>query len=202
MSRGETSKGSDGVSVLKAFAHPMRVRLYYSLRNAGAASVSQLAASVSSPIAQVSYHLHQLHQYGFIEEVPQYARDRRERWWQLSGKRVGWDASTVLDAPDAAAVASMVKGSAIREQVRFIEEFASEEKDWDGDWLDAAFMTDGTVDLTSDELARMHAELKAVIDRYAMLGTRWRQTRQSPPPGVERVMYVMHGFPIRGTRKQ
>ncbi|MFC6086849.1 helix-turn-helix domain-containing protein [Sphaerisporangium aureirubrum] len=198
MSREEPTGRNDDVTVLKAFAHPMRVRLYYSLRNAGAASVSQLAGAVGSPIAQVSYHLHQLHQFGFIEEVPQYARDRRERWWQLSGKRVGWDAASLLDEPEAAAVAAMVKGSAVREQYRLIERFQEQEKDWDPGWLDAAFMSDGTIDLTCEELARMHAELKAVIERYAMAGARRRQARQTPPPGAERVMYILHGFPIHG----
>ncbi|MEO3813139.1 helix-turn-helix domain-containing protein [Sphaerisporangium sp. B11E5] len=198
MSPREPGAGGDDVTVLKAFAHPMRVRLYYGLRNAGTASVSQLAATVEAPIAQVSYHLHQLHQYGFVEEVPERARDRRERWWRLSGKRVGWDASSVLDAPEAAALATMVRGGAVREQFRLIEEFRAHEKDWDPAWRDAAFMNDGTLELTSDELARMYSELKAVIDRYTAAGAR----RRPPRPGVERVVYVLHGFPIPGAHER
>ena len=184
------------MAALKAFAHPLRIRLYYSLRNARAASVSYLANAVEAPVAQVSYHLHQLNKHGFIEEAPQYARDGRERWWQLSSQRLRWDASDVIGQPEVAAVAAMIKDGAIGEQVRLIERFHAEEEKWDMEWLDAAFMADGTIDLTCDELTRMHGELMAVVDRYVALGSRWRQTRTSPPPGVERVMYVLHGFPI------
>ncbi|MDH2427975.1 helix-turn-helix domain-containing protein [Sphaerisporangium sp. TRM90804] len=191
------------VAALKAFAHPLRIRLYYALRNARAASVSYLANSVEAPVAQVSYHLHQLNQHGFIEQAPQYARDGRERWWQLSEKRLGWDDSSLLDEPEAAAVAATVKGSALTEQFRIIRDFhAEDDREWDPAWLDAAFMTDGIIDLTHDELSRMNAELMSVVDRYAALGAKWRQTsRTATRPGAERVMYVLHGFPVRRTWK-
>lgn len=191
------STGISDVATLKAFAHPLRVRLYYALRNARAASVSQLADGVGAPVAQVSYHLHQLHQHGFIDQAPEYARDGRERWWRLSDRRLGWEASGLIDEPEAAAVAAVVKGSALTEQFRLIERFQGEERDWDMSWQDAAFMADGTLDLTCEDLARLHAELMSVIERYAALGSRWRRSHGSPPAGVETVMYVLHGFPIR-----
>ncbi|GIH26470.1 transcriptional regulator [Acrocarpospora phusangensis] len=192
MSDRETTKGVENVTALKAFAHPLRIRLYYALRNARVATVSYLANAVEVPIAQASYHLKQLSQHGFIEPAPQYARDARERWWQLSSQRLRWDASTVLDEPEAAGVAAMIKNSAVREQYRLIEEF-NESGDWDTGWLDAAFMVDVTVDLTRAELAGMHAELMAVVERYTALSRR----RSSTQPEVERVMCVMHGFPVR-----
>jgi hypothetical protein len=194
MSDKETTKGVESITALKAFAHPLRIRLYYALRNARVATVSYLANAVEAPIAQVSYHLRQLHQHGFIEPAPQHARDARERWWQLSNQRLRWNASSVLGEPEAAAMATMIRSSAVSEQYRLIGEF-NESTEWDTEWLDAAFMADGTIDLTHAELAEMHAELMAVVERYTALSKR----RQPPPPGVERVMYVLHGFPVRRT---
>ncbi|GAA1023016.1 transcriptional regulator [Acrocarpospora pleiomorpha] len=193
MSDKETTKGVESITALKAFAHPLRIRLYYALRNAKVATVSYLADAVEAPVAQVSYHLRQLHQHGFIEPAPQHARDARERWWQLSNQRLRWHASSVLGEPEAAAMATMIRNSAVSEQYRLIGEF-NESAEWDTGWLDAAFMADGTIDLTCAELAEMHAELMAVVERYAALSK-----RHLAPPGVERVMYVLHGFPVRRT---
>ncbi|WP_329081203.1 MULTISPECIES: helix-turn-helix domain-containing protein [unclassified Streptosporangium] len=195
MSDWKTTKGVESVTALKAFAHPLRIRLYYALRNARAATVSYLANSVEIPIAQASYHLRQLSRHGFIEPAPQYARDARERWWQLSSQRLRWDASTFLDEPEATSVATMIKNSTVREQYRLIQEF-NENNEWDIGWLDAAYMVDAAVDLTRAEVAEMHKELMAVVERYTAL-SRLRAAGQPMPPEVERVMVIMHGFPVQ-----
>ena len=194
--RGESLATGYDVVALKAFTHPLRVRLYYALRSAHVASVSHLAQAVGASVAQASYHLQQLHVHGFIKEAPQYARDRRERWWQLGDQRLGWEPSSLIDRPEATAIANLVKATALEEQFRMIDSFQSDESSWDTGWRDAAFMVDGTADLTDTELAQLHGELMEVVKRYAALRAK-RPAYEKPQPGVERVMYVLHGFPIR-----
>jgi hypothetical protein len=194
----EPSSGISDVTALKAFAHPLRIRLYYALRNAPAVSVSRLAKEVESPVAQVSYHLYQLQQYGFIEPAPECMHDRREKWWRLTNKRLGWDASSVLGKPEVTAAASVVRGSAISQQFQLIEKFYGQEGDWGAEWLDAAFMGDGAMDLTLAELSELHAELMAVIRRFQAISAN-RGGKGAPAADVERVWYILHGFPLRRT---
>jgi DNA-binding transcriptional ArsR family regulator len=68
---------------LRGIAHPLRVRLLRMLRAEGPATASMLARRLDLSTGATSYHLRQLAQHGFIEDVP--ARgERRERWWRAA----------------------------------------------------------------------------------------------------------------------
>lgn len=67
---------------LRAMAHPMRGKLFYELMARGSARVTDLAEALDAPVNQVSFHLRTMAKYGFIEEAPDEAKDRRERVWR------------------------------------------------------------------------------------------------------------------------
>lgn len=68
--------------VLKAMAHPLRARLYYTLFARGTARAADLARELQVPANQVSFHLRLMARYGLIEEAPEHARDKRDRVWR------------------------------------------------------------------------------------------------------------------------
>src|SRR5919206_5319963 len=65
---------------LRALAHPLRVRLLELLRE-GPSTASLLAERLNESTGATSYHLRELHRYGFIDEEPGRGRGR-ERWWK------------------------------------------------------------------------------------------------------------------------
>lgn len=68
-------------SVLRALAHPLRVRLLMQLRE-GEATSAMLARLTAQTRGNVSYHLRSLARAGLIEE--HYGEGtERERWWRL-----------------------------------------------------------------------------------------------------------------------
>jgi DNA-binding transcriptional ArsR family regulator len=175
---------------LRAFAHPLRVRLYYELGLRSAATVSDLAAAVTEPISLVSYHLHQLAGHGFIEPAPELARDNRERWWRLSEqRRMRLSVTDFLDQPGGLEAAAAIQQSVATLRAEQIERFLQDQQHGDREWLEAAFSDDGVLMLTVEELKLLHEELAEVIKRFR------ERADSKPEPDRRRTMLIIHGFP-------
>src|ERR1022692_673414 len=68
--------------VLAAMTHPLRRRLLSLLKLDGPSTASVLAQRTGQAVGNISHPLHALAAADLIEEVPELARDRRERWWR------------------------------------------------------------------------------------------------------------------------
>lgn len=68
---------------LRGLAHPMRVELLSLLRRHGPATATGLADRLGERSGTTSWHLRQLAEHGFIEEVPDRGTTR-ERWWRAA----------------------------------------------------------------------------------------------------------------------
>lgn len=86
---------------LRALAHPLRAELYYALMARGSARAADLAQELDVPANQVSFHLRTMAKYGFIEEAPELARDRRDRVWRPASE-YGFDIASELVNTNAA----------------------------------------------------------------------------------------------------
>jgi DNA-binding transcriptional ArsR family regulator len=75
--------------VLSAMSHPVRRRLLQVLTEHGPSTASQLAARTGQAVANVSHHVRVLASCRLVEEAPELARDRRERWWRLASDAGG-----------------------------------------------------------------------------------------------------------------
>ena len=86
---------------LAALAHPFRARMMDALKVDGPSTASMLAARTGQAVGNASHHLKVLAAAGLVEEAPELARDRRERWWRLVStgrseeRRVGKECRTV-----------------------------------------------------------------------------------------------------------
>ncbi len=56
-------------NMLRALAHPARIRLLEELALAGPMTATELAARVGESAANCSWHLRQLAKYGYVEEA-------------------------------------------------------------------------------------------------------------------------------------
>src|SRR5918998_5171440 len=69
--------------VLAVLAHPLRRRLMDVLRVHGPPTASMLAERTDQNVGNVSHHIRALADVGLVEEAPELAKDRRERWWRF-----------------------------------------------------------------------------------------------------------------------
>src|SRR5688572_17825672 len=94
--------------VLRAMAHPVRVKLLNSLVLHGAATATELADRVGDTPANCSWHLRQLAKFGFIEEADDLPYKGRNRPWRWVPTVNRWADSDV--SPEFAAAEAEVSG--------------------------------------------------------------------------------------------
>lgn len=71
-------------SVIAAVHHPLRRRLIDLIGAEGSSTASRLAEAAGELVGNVSHHLKVLAAAGVIEEAPELAKNRRERWWRMA----------------------------------------------------------------------------------------------------------------------
>ncbi len=172
---------------LSALAHPLRRRLADILRAYGPATASTLAERTGQGVGNVSHHLRVLGAAGIIEEAPELARDRRERWWRRASPNLSWQQSDHASDPAGALVAQTVQSMLLDRHTAAAREWLLTEQP--PEWVDAAFVADRWLRLTPEELEEMGQELIAVLLRWG--------TREIPDDGRERpaVLAFAYGMP-------
>lgn len=91
----------DDPVVIRALAHPLRLKLHGLVGREGPLTAAQAARELGISQALASHHLRQLAKYGFVEQAP--AGDNRERPWQITSTSYSWE-TAVRDAEATAAV--------------------------------------------------------------------------------------------------
>ncbi len=103
-------------AAVKAFAHPLRVRLYYLLDADGPATASGLAGRVGESSGSTSYHLRQLARHGVIVEV-EGRGTAKERWWQTNPAGFTVRGDHLRRDPATAAAADLLLGEFVRQRL-------------------------------------------------------------------------------------
>jgi DNA-binding transcriptional ArsR family regulator len=177
--------------VLAALAHPLRRRLMDVLKVDGPATVSMLAERTGQAVANVSHHLRVLGAAKLVEEAPELARDRRERWWRLVSAGVRWSTADFGADPAALAVANAAESLNLDRHAGLVRAwYAASEADREA-WGDAAFSTDKWLRLTPAELAELAGQ---ITDLLASWGR-----REVPDDGQRRdpVFLFAYGVPAQ-----
>ncbi|WP_433364786.1 ArsR/SmtB family transcription factor [Actinoplanes sp. CA-142083] len=177
--------------VLNGLAQPVRQRLYRLLCQFGPATGGTLAKRLGADPGQVSYHLRELARNGFVEDVPELARDRRERWWRASPGSTTWSFLDFTD-PEARAVANLAKAQMVIDEFERLRHFEQSRETWSEDWRRAVMSSESFLRLTPGELASLTGELLAVL-------TRWSEATRDRPIEEDRsaVSVFFHAFPER-----
>jgi DNA-binding transcriptional ArsR family regulator len=175
---------------LSAMANPFRSRMMDALKVDGPSTASALATRTGQAVGSASHHLKVLHEAGLVEEAPELAKDRRERWWRLVDAGTRWSRADFADDTAAVTAAYAAEALALQRQFERTQEWnanASSVPEWDA----AAFATQNWMRLSPDELTDVANEIIDVLLRWSR--------RPVPDDGVEResVYVFARGFPAQ-----
>ncbi len=172
---------------LAALAHPFRSRIMDALKVDGPSTASMLALRTGQAVGNASHHLKVLAAAGLVEEAPELARDKRERWWRLVTTGTRWSRRELTDqaAITAAEEAEALNLRRQQERVRDWLVNAESAPEWD----DVAFATSNWLRLTPEELGQVAQEVIDVLVRWG--------NRAVPDDGQHRepVYVFSRGFP-------
>ncbi len=155
--------------VLAAYSHPLRRRLLDALSVDDAATASMLAEATGQAVGNVSHHLKVLASAQLIEEAPELARDRRERWWRRTSHGLRWSSEDFRGDPATEAVAEAALSLNLNRQFEIVRHWYAASDDDRAAWPTGPFSTGSWLKLTDGELARLSEELIALLDRYDAL---------------------------------
>ncbi|WP_031076350.1 ArsR/SmtB family transcription factor [Streptomyces sp. NRRL WC-3742] len=190
--RPQDTRAISDARVLAALTHPLRRRLMDLLKVDGPGTVGQLAERTGQAVGNVSHHLKVLAESGLIEEAPELARDRRERWWRLADRQLTWARADFDGDPVSEAVADAAGSIMAERQIELVREWALRRSGYPADWQDGcAIATQGWLRLTPEEARELAADLHEVIQKWV--------NRPVPEDGRERetVLAFAHSVPAR-----
>src|ERR1700728_3319408 len=94
----------DNATALRAYAHPVRLKLIVALRTPEPLTATQTGRLLGESSGPCSFHLRQLARYGLVEETGE--GTGREKPWRATTTSTTWD--DVQKTPEAAAAASLL----------------------------------------------------------------------------------------------
>ena len=175
-------------SALRTLAHPLRSRLLAELRVHGRATGTELAAALGTHTGATSYHLRRLAEVGLVEDTGT-GTGRRRVWQAVEDPGPGaTDAEPEpLDEDDAQAADWLA--------LDYLAHFGDRarhwlvaQQDWDPIWQRTCGLEDHTVQVTTEQLTAMRAELLEVLDRYRRVG--------QGNPAAKRVVVYTCALPV------
>ncbi|MEE6273784.1 helix-turn-helix domain-containing protein [Georgenia sp. MJ206] len=204
MSLGKGSEGDDAhtgpapavgrvldASALKAYAHPLRVRMLRYLGDHEAATATELARFLGESTGQTSYHLRQLAKHGLVEDEPSRGTGR-ERWWKASSFTV--DAATMREDPATEMAAKTLLSAMVQDRAESLHAWVT--GTWPSQWAAVSRHDKRTLLLTHDELEAMNAAVEEVLDRYAELSRKRTSGATKAPAGADRVRAYFDAYPL------
>ncbi|MFJ9208941.1 ArsR/SmtB family transcription factor [Streptomyces sp. NPDC102264] len=182
------------LDTLKAFGHPLRMKLYRALYIARTATASQLADQVDEAVSLVSYHLRKLADHGLIEEAEPQGNDGRERWWQPASQGLSFHDADFRDAPEKAATHAAVGRMSFEQRSDLYRGYLDTQGAWGAEWRSASFSSEYLAPLTAPELAAFSEELHRLVKRYEAAGRAAADAGDTE--GRENVALHLYGFPF------
>jgi predicted transcriptional regulator len=192
---GEAAEAGAGRSVtrltdpraLRAYAHPVRMKLVGLLRTEGPLTATRAAELLGESSGTCSFHLRQLAKYGLVEEAG--GGTGRQKPWRATTTTTSWDA--IGDTPEVAAAASMLDTAMVEEYfeqvMRWLEARPSEPTEWQESFL----FGDQILYVTAEELAELGRQVRDLVGAYFE-----RQVKpELRPPGSRQVSYLHLAFP-------
>jgi hypothetical protein len=172
---------------LRAYAHPIRMRLVGLLRTEGPLTATRAAALLGESSGTTSFHLRQLAKYGLVEEAG--GGTGRQKPWQATAlfTRLPEIAAT----PELADASAQVHAVIADRYHQMVLEWIARGADEPEAWRRATPFSDYLLYLTVEEMAelgeRIDALLLAYADRIADKSTR--------PAGSRLVTYLNLAMP-------
>jgi predicted ArsR family transcriptional regulator len=171
---------------LRAYAHPLRMKLVGLLRREGPHTATQAAEKVGESVPNCSFHLRQLAKYGLVERAP--GADARERPWRATALFTSWEGGTD-DAEHQAAV-DHLEAVVFARYAERVQEFIRHRHLESTEWRRVTGPSDYYVHVTADELAELQRRVDELLEAY-----RHRANEPSLRPagarGVEIIQFAL-----------
>jgi DNA-binding transcriptional ArsR family regulator len=170
--------------MLRAMAHPLRIKLLNQLAVFGPATATELAEKLGDTAANCSWHLRQLAKFGLIEDMPGPGRNRPWRWIPTGNR---WRSTS----PEMAQAGAQVAATMLDFEMAQLQAWEASEPEAPAEWREAAFVTQAMSWLTAAELAEINKTVMGLLlksmDRLTDHATR--------PPGSRPVRFIAWGIP-------
>ena len=174
---------------LKAFAHPLRIKIHDRLSSYGSATATQLAEVLHESTGQTSYHLRILAKYGLVEDDPEVEATGRERWWRaVRNIRMTPD---VLTDPAVRAASELVLSQVAQGRAETLQDWFQHASKMTGPWLENNITHRATTHLTPEEAGELIEKVTELIDGFLK-----RHDENSPPQDAKRVRVYFDVFPL------
>lgn len=152
----------DDPRALRAYAHPLRLRLIAMLRSRGPMTATQCAAALDENVPNCSFHLRQLAKYGLAERAP--AADGRERPWRATAASTSWTDDS--DDPETRMAADQLNEAILRRYVRRAEAYLAVRGAEPAEWRAAAGFSDDLIYVTAEQLVTLTEQVEALLGAY------------------------------------
>jgi DNA-binding transcriptional ArsR family regulator len=175
---------------LKALGHPLRQQILRRLHRDGPATATTLAAALGENTGATSYHLRQLAQHGFVEDVPERSRGR-VRWWRARHQDIRFLPRSAMTEDARVAFDQLAELNAAEDDqalARFQEKRAEM-----GPWGDALLFSRSSLRLGPQELLAFWEEYMALVLRYR--GDAEGHAVDPPPADAHRILVRFLAFP-------
>lgn len=174
----------DGRTLLVLASHPLRTRLLGLLRLDGPATATTLARALDTNSGATSYHLRKLAEVGLVTEAE--GGTGRERVWRAAHQMHSWTTSDLAGEEDGEGALTLLRAEHWRDFTETAERWMAEERTWPTAWRDAAGVDDYLLEMSSDQLRALQAEMHAVVERHRAA---------APGPDARRVRLYVHHLP-------
>lgn len=158
-------------TVLKALAHPLRLKLLAELGRRGQATATELAAALGESSGSTSYHLRQLHRHGFVVDDPDAGRGRERVWKPAPG---GWDLPVLdlMDDETTGAAADLILRAHLQADVDRALRVVREAPAWPEEWRSVLRREETHLNLNAAQTADLNRAIDAVIEKFRAQGAR------------------------------
>jgi DNA-binding Lrp family transcriptional regulator len=167
---------------LRAYAHPIRMKLVGLLRREGPLTATQAAEKVAESVPSCSFHLRQLAKYGLVERVP--GADARERPWRATAQATNWESDT--DDPEHRAAVDHLDAVVFARYAERVQEFLRRRSLEPRSWRRVTGPSDFLLYVTPAELGRLQRRMEELIEEF-----RPRAIDPSQRPAAARGVYVV-----------
>ncbi|WP_329319705.1 ArsR/SmtB family transcription factor [Streptomyces sp. NBC_01262] len=146
---------------IRALAHPLRLDLIELLGTISPATAARCGRVLGVSQASCSFHLRQLARYGFVEDAG-LGRDRRERLWRLTDRRLRLAPEHGLDPTAARQLGQILTKRETERILDYLQQGPGEPVEW----RHAAIHSAATVPLTTTDLADIKEQWSQVLAPY------------------------------------
>ncbi len=186
--RGRTVTRLTDPRALRAYAHPVRMKLMGLLRTEGPLTATRAAELLGESSGTCSFHLRQLAKYGLVEEAG--GGTGREKPWRATTTSTVWDAAAG-DTPEVAAAAGLLSRVLAEQYFEQLTRWLDVSPGEPTEWQQAAMLGDRILWVTAGELEELSRRVRGLVDEYFE-----RQVRpELRPPGARLVSWLNLAFP-------